>query len=153
MLKIKPFLVFVTIVFVSVSFPTFPLPAVLAQNSPGSAAYVASFWFAGSGGLNYVAFLATNVGAQPVTICYTIRSYNATVVASGCSDNDVPSYQNVGWVHYQKNIGFSGSITVYSKNSTTPIAPFGDLIIDQQGNGTTNAAVSLQWFPIPPPSQ
>jgi hypothetical protein len=50
-----------------------------------------------------------------------------------------------------KNLGYSGTLVVYSKDSSTPIVPYGQVTIDQNGNKVVDAAVGLQWVATSPP--
>jgi len=122
------------------------------QTSQGSPAYAAAFWLWGGGGYNEVDVMTTNVGAQSATLCFKDWASNGTEIVSTCSKEAIAPFAQWRFRLFAPYIGYSGTIIVYSQDSVTPIAPYGQVTIDQNGNKIVDAAVGLQWVPISPPS-
>ena len=129
----------------AVTFPT-------SQSGQGSAAYAAAFWLWARGGENGVNVIVTNLGNHPVTLCLSDWSANGTeLIHASCSKNPAGSGGQVWWRLSFQNVGYTGTIVVYSQDSATPIAPFGQVTIDQSSNKVVDTAVGLQWVPVSPP--
>ena len=127
-------------------------PGSSIQSVQGSAAYAAAFWLWARGGENGVNVIVTNLGSQSVTICLNEWSSNGTeLIKASCSRNPASSGAQVWWRLSFENVGYSGTVMVYSRDTVTPIAPFGQVTIDQNGSKVVDAAVGLQWVSVNPP--
>lgn len=149
----KRLVVTLVIVSVVVSLPG----SVLASSSPvqntqGSAAWAAAFWFWGAGGYNQLNVIVTNVGTQSVSLCVKDWASNGTEIVSTCSKDAIAPLAQWRFRLFASSIGYSGTVVVYSQDSATPIAPYGQVTIDQNSNKVVDAAVGLQWVATSPPS-
>ena len=149
----KRLVVTLVVVAVVVSLPgSTAASSTPAQNNQGSAAWAAAFWFWGAGGYNQLNVIVTNVGTQPVALCVKDWASNGTEIVSTCSKDAVTPLAQWRFRLFASSIGYSGTVIVYSQDSATPIAPYGQVTIDQNSNKVVDAAVGLQWVPTSIPS-